>query len=129
MSYPPPNVGPYEEEKYKEYLLLELYVPVWGSLTGAHPGLFTSENKKALESYCHPSLETIKKKGTEISCHLRLSESWYTTYTTLVKPLYAATATACDEVKTKQKNEGHAGLWTSDYMYSIEQSMSFRNPM
>ena len=34
-----------------EYDFLLLYFPVWDSLTGAHPGLFTSENKKALESY------------------------------------------------------------------------------
>ena len=51
MSCPPPNVGPYKEKKYMEYALWELYFPVWDSLTGAHPGLFTSENKKALESY------------------------------------------------------------------------------
>ena len=106
MSYPPPNVGPNEEAKRKEFVLLELYFPVWGSLTGAHPGLFTSENKNALESYWYVLLEASKEKGIENSCHLRLSESWYTTYTALVKPLYAATATACDEVKTKQKNRG-----------------------
>ena len=45
-----------------EYALRELYFPVWGSLTGAHPGLFTSENKKALESYCDLLPETIKEK-------------------------------------------------------------------
>ena len=49
MSCPPPNVGPYEEKKYMEYALRELYCPVWDSLTGAHPGLLISENKKALE--------------------------------------------------------------------------------
>ena len=51
MSCPPPNVGPYDEEMNMEYNFLLLYFPVWDSLTGAHPGLFTSENKKALESY------------------------------------------------------------------------------
>ena len=45
MSCPAPNVGPYDGEMNMEYN------PVWDSLTGAHPGLFTSENKKALESY------------------------------------------------------------------------------
>ena len=47
----PPNVGPFDEWIYMEFALLLLLRPVWGSLTGAHPGLFTSENKKALESY------------------------------------------------------------------------------
>ena len=45
-----------------ECALFELYFPVCGSLTGAHPGLFTSENKNALESYCHLSLESIREK-------------------------------------------------------------------
>ena len=44
-----------------EYLE-ELNFPVWGSLTGAHPGLFTSENKNALESYWNPLLESIREK-------------------------------------------------------------------
>ena len=61
MSLPPPNTGPYDEPQYIERLY-ELYFPVWGSLTGAHPGLFTSENKNALESYCHPLLEAIREK-------------------------------------------------------------------
>ena len=60
-SDPPPNEGPYEEPKSKECALLKLYFPVWGSLTGAHPGLFTSENKNALESYSNPPLEAIKE--------------------------------------------------------------------
>ena len=62
MSFPPPNVGPYTEKQNMEPALLELYFPVWGSLTGAHPGLFTSENKNALESYWYPKLETIREK-------------------------------------------------------------------
>ena len=45
-----------------ERALSELYFPVWGSLTGAHPGLFTSENKNALESYLNPTLEAIREK-------------------------------------------------------------------
>ena len=46
-----------------EYALRELYCPVWDSLTGAHPGLFTSENKKALESYWYrPDNDASKKK-------------------------------------------------------------------
>ena len=45
-----------------EYDLLELYFPVWVSLTGAHPGLFTSENKNALESYWFVLLESIREK-------------------------------------------------------------------
>ena len=61
MSCPAPNVGPYPELQYIDFLF-ELYSPVWGSLTGAHPGLFTSENKKALESYWHPPLEAIGEK-------------------------------------------------------------------
>ena len=36
--------------QYMECALLELYFPAWGSLMGAHPALFTSENKNALES-------------------------------------------------------------------------------
>ena len=44
--------------------MLELYFPAWGSLTGAHPGLFTSENKNALESYWCPLLESIREKLT-----------------------------------------------------------------
>ena len=64
MSPPPPvNVGPYDELENIEYLY-ELYFPVWGSLTGAHPGLFTSENKNALESYWYPPLEAIREKLT-----------------------------------------------------------------
>ena len=62
MSCPPPNVGPYEDRKYMEYALWELYFPVWDSLTGAHPGLFTSENKKALESYWYPPDDARRKK-------------------------------------------------------------------
>ena len=61
MSFPPPNIGPHHELQYIERLL-ELYFPVWGSLTGAHPGLFTSENKNALESYWYPPLEAIREK-------------------------------------------------------------------
>ena len=60
MSNPFPNVGPFPEVQYIDSLF-ELYFPVCGSLTGAHPGLFTSENKNALESYCHPLLESIKE--------------------------------------------------------------------
>ena len=63
MSFPPPNVGPYLEPQYIDFLL-ELYFPVWGSLTGARPGLFTSENKNALESYWYLSLESIREKLT-----------------------------------------------------------------
>ena len=61
MSFPPPNVGPYIESQYIERLI-ELYLPVWGSLTGAHPGLFTSENKNALESYWYPQQEANGEK-------------------------------------------------------------------
>ena len=61
ISRPPPKVGPYPELQYIERLS-ELYFPVWGSLTGAHPGLFTSENKNALESYWYPPLEAIREK-------------------------------------------------------------------
>ena len=49
MSYPPPNVGPNPEWQRMEPLEL-LFSPVWGSLRGAHSGLLTNENKKALES-------------------------------------------------------------------------------
>ena len=61
VSYPPPNEGPYDDSQYIESLF-ELYFPVWGSLTGAHPGLFTSENKNALESYWYQLLESIREK-------------------------------------------------------------------
>ena len=60
MSFPPPNIGPCAEPQYIE--LFELYFPVWGSLTGAHPGLFTSENKNALESYSYLLKESIGEK-------------------------------------------------------------------
>ena len=63
MSCPPPNVGPYDRLPCIEWLLLELYFPVWGSLTGTHPGLFTSENKKAFESYRYPEPESTRKYG------------------------------------------------------------------
>ena len=59
MSFPPPNKGPYDGPEYIEYAVSP---PVRGSLTGAHPGLFTSENKKALESYWYPPLEAIGEK-------------------------------------------------------------------
>ena len=62
MSSPPPNIGPYDEPQYIDCDLPELYFPVWGSLTGAHPGLFTSENRNALDSYWYPPLEAIKEK-------------------------------------------------------------------
>ena len=46
-----------------DFALLELmYLPVWGSLIGAHPGLFTNENKNALESYWYPLLESTREK-------------------------------------------------------------------
>ena len=61
MSFPPPNKGPCAEPQYIDSLP-ELYFPVWGSLTGAHPGLFTSETKKALESSWYPPLEAIGEK-------------------------------------------------------------------
>ena len=51
---------PYDEQYIDA--LFELDIPVWGSLTGAHPGLFTSENKNALESYLYPLLEPIRDK-------------------------------------------------------------------
>ena len=60
-SFPPPNKGPYPGPQYIERLL-ELLIPVGGSLTGAHPGLFTNENKNALESYWYPPLEAIREK-------------------------------------------------------------------
>ena len=63
MSCPDPNVGPYDELQYIEYLL-ELCFLVCGSLTGAHPGLFTSENKNALESYWYVPLVSIREKLT-----------------------------------------------------------------
>ena len=47
-----------------------LSLPVWGSLTGAHPGLLTSENKKAFGSYWYPLLESMKRKEIENRCHL-----------------------------------------------------------
>ena len=59
MSFPPPNKGPYDGPEYIEYTV---YPPVRGSLTGAHPGLFTSENKNALESYWYPLLESMREK-------------------------------------------------------------------
>ena len=62
MSFDPPNIGPYDEPEYMECALYELAFPVWGSLTGAHPGLFTSENKNALESYWCPLLESMREK-------------------------------------------------------------------
>ena len=36
---------------------------------GAHPGLFTSENKKALESYWYPPLESMEEErnGKQLS--------------------------------------------------------------
>ena len=55
-------IGPYDEAEFMECTLLELYFPVWSSFTGPNPGLFTSENKKALESYWYPVLEPIKEK-------------------------------------------------------------------
>ena len=61
-SFAPPNIGPNDGRQYIESVLLELYSPVCGSLTGAHPGLFTSENKNALESYWYPLLESIREK-------------------------------------------------------------------
>ena len=61
MSHPPPNTGPYPELQCIEFLF-ELYFPVRGGLTGAHPGIFTSENKNALESYWYPLLESIREK-------------------------------------------------------------------
>ena len=61
MSLPSPNIGPYPEPQTIE-CLLELCFPVWGSLTGAHPGLFASENKNALESYLYPLLEPVREK-------------------------------------------------------------------
>ena len=44
-----PNDG-HSDFKFCMEFFLELYFPFCGSLTGAHPGLLTSENKKALES-------------------------------------------------------------------------------
>ena len=41
-----------------------LFSPVWGSLTGSQPGLFTSENKKALGSYWSSILLASKEHGT-----------------------------------------------------------------
>ena len=61
MSYPAPNVGPHPDSQNIERLT-ELSIPVWGSLTGAHPGPFTSENKNALESYWYPPLEAVEEK-------------------------------------------------------------------
>ena len=60
MSFPPPNKGPYDGPEYIEYTV---YPPVRGSLTGAHPGLFTSENKNALESCWYLPLESIREKS------------------------------------------------------------------
>ena len=45
-----------------EYLSYELYLPVWGSLTGAHPGLFTSENKNAFELYWYRLYKLMAEK-------------------------------------------------------------------
>ena len=52
ISCDPPNVGPYLEQLYMECN------PVWDSLTGPQPGLLTNENKKAVELYRYPQLET-----------------------------------------------------------------------
>ena len=66
ISNPPPNVGPELEQLYME-LRLELYFPVWGSFTGAQPGLLTKENKKAFELYWYPQLESNKQNGKKES--------------------------------------------------------------
>ena len=63
--------GPKWGIKYMEYALWELYCPVWDSLTGAHPGLFTSENKKALESYWdRPDNDDASKKKEKIYSYI-----------------------------------------------------------
>ena len=66
ISNPPPNVGPELEQLYME-LRLELYFPVWGSFTGAQPGLLTNENKKAFELYRYPHMESNKQNGKKES--------------------------------------------------------------
>ena len=66
MSFP--NTGPTDELQYIEFLV-ELPIPVCGSLTGAHPGLFTSENKNALESYWYLLLESIREKLKTEKCN------------------------------------------------------------
>ena len=66
ISFPPPSVGPYLEQLYMD-LRRELYFPVWGSFTGAQPGLLTNENKKAFELYWYPQLETNKQNGKKES--------------------------------------------------------------
>lgn len=71
MSNPPPNIGPNDRRVRIELRLLELSFPVSGSLTGAHPGLFTSENKKAFESYRYPEPEPTRKYGWNKSVILR----------------------------------------------------------
>ena len=49
MSKPPPNVGP----KFEQLAMAcaALFPELKFSLTGAHPGSFTSENRKASGSY------------------------------------------------------------------------------
>ena len=62
-------MGPWLEQLYVEWLFLLLYFPVWDSFTGAQPGLLTNENKKSLELYWYPQLETNKqmeKKSHEL---------------------------------------------------------------
>ena len=59
-SFPVPNTGPVCE---LQYIARDLCVIFRGSLTGAHPGLFTSENKNPLESYLYqPLVESIREK-------------------------------------------------------------------
>ena len=56
MSWPAPNVGPYDEQKYTELEFCD-----WFSLTGAHPGSFRSEKIKASESYLYrQQVESVK---------------------------------------------------------------------
>ena len=73
ISCPPPSVGPYLEQLYMD-LRRELYFPVWGSFTGAQPGLLTNENKKAFELYLYPQLEPNKQNDKKES--QTISANW-----------------------------------------------------
>ena len=42
-----PKIGPL----FLSDIVDSVFLRFWGSLTGAHPGLFTSENRNAFESY------------------------------------------------------------------------------
>ena len=55
------------------------------------------------DTYCSKLVQR-KELKTVVICDFQNPDIPHDT--ALVKPLYAATSTACDEVKTKQKNRG-----------------------